>query len=137
MKARSREGKVTGYPKPKRGIRQGDPLSPFLFLLCSEGLSAPAPLRKGEDRSFKGVKICRGSPLVSHLFFADDTLLFVEASSHGITNIKRALEIYGKASGQHINYDKFCCFFNSNTPVQVREDLSQLLGIRRDVNLGN
>ncbi|KAH7858009.1 hypothetical protein Vadar_018976 [Vaccinium darrowii] len=54
--------------------------------------SAPGPdglsalLRKGEeDRSFKGVKICRSSPSVSHLFFADDTLLFVEASSHGRT----------------------------------------------------
>ncbi|KAG5561218.1 hypothetical protein RHGRI_004294 [Rhododendron griersonianum] len=130
------DGQISGYIKPSRGLRQGDPLSPFLFLLCGEGLSVM--LQKGEmERSIKGVKICRNSPAVSHLFFADDTLLFGEASVRAVMNIKRLLEVYGKASGQLINFGKSCCFFSSNTPVAERERLSQLLGIRRDVNLGN
>ncbi|KAH7861702.1 hypothetical protein Vadar_029571 [Vaccinium darrowii] len=63
----------------------------------SEGLSTL--LRKGEeDKSVKGVKICRNGPSVIHLFFEDDTLLFVEASRHGVANVRRVLETYGKAS---------------------------------------
>ncbi|KAF7121272.1 hypothetical protein RHSIM_Rhsim13G0210000 [Rhododendron simsii] len=89
------------------------------------------------NRSIKGVSICRNGPSVSHLFFADDTLLFGEASSQGITHIKQILEMYGKASGQLINYGKSCCFFSSNTSIAARDSLSQLLGIRRDSSLGN
>ncbi|KAF7134698.1 hypothetical protein RHSIM_Rhsim08G0116800 [Rhododendron simsii] len=89
------------------------------------------------DRSINGIKICRNSPSVSHLFFADDTLLFGEASDHGILTIKRILEVHGKVSGQIINFGKSCCFFSVNTPVDKRDRLSQLLGIRKDSSLGN
>lgn len=130
------DGQATWYIKPTRGLRQGDPLSPFLFLICSEGLSAM--MQKGElDQSIKGVKICRNGPAISHLFFADDTLIFCEASSQKLENVRRILEVYGKASGQLINYGKSCCFFSKNTPVDKRDSLSNILGIRRDVNLGN
>ena len=68
-------GEAKGYIKPTRGLRQGDPLSPYLFLLCAEGLSAL--LRKAEqDRFIRGVAICRGGPRVSHLFFADNSIIF-------------------------------------------------------------
>ena len=80
---------LNGMPKgwiiPKRGLRQGDPLSPYLFLLCAEGLSAL--LRKADfDREITGVAISQRGPKVSHLFFVDDCLLFCKASlwlSHG------------------------------------------------------
>ncbi|KAI8532839.1 hypothetical protein RHMOL_Rhmol11G0245700 [Rhododendron molle] len=95
-------------------------------------------IAKGEeDQSIKGVRICRNSPAVSHLFFADDTLLFGEASNRALANIKRILEVYGRASGQLINYGKSCCFFSSNTPMDERDRLSQVIGIRRDASLGN
>ena len=61
-------GEQKGYIRPERGIRQGDPLSPYLFLICAEGLSAL--FRKAEsDRLIRGISICRGRPRVSHLFF--------------------------------------------------------------------
>ncbi|KAF7116442.1 hypothetical protein RHSIM_Rhsim04G0089300 [Rhododendron simsii] len=60
-----------------------------------------------------------------------------KASDHGILKIKRILEDYGKVSGQIINSGKSCCFFSVNTPVDKRDRLSQLLGIRRDSSLGN
>lgn len=54
-----------------RGLRQRDPLSPYLFILCSEVLS------KEEDRGFlHGIKVARQAPTISHLMFVDDTMLF-------------------------------------------------------------
>lgn len=62
----------TGTIIPSRGLRQGDPLSPYLFIIGAEGLSAL--IRYYEDRSWvRGVKICRKAPVISHMLFADDS----------------------------------------------------------------
>ena len=61
--------------KPSYGLRQGDPLSPYLFLICAMGLQSL--LNKFEmEGHIQGVAICRNGPKVSHLFFADDSVLF-------------------------------------------------------------
>ena len=72
-------GKSYSMIHPSRGIHQGDPISPYLFLLCAEGLIAL--LKKAESKGrIKGVSICRGAPKVSNLMFADDSLLFCQAT---------------------------------------------------------
>jgi len=64
---------------PGRGLRQGDPLSPYLFIISIEGLYAL--LRKAQARGeINGVKICNNSPIISHLLFADDCFLFLRAN---------------------------------------------------------
>ena len=69
----------TGYILPSRRLRQGDPLSPYLFLFCAEGLTAL--LRKAETNGIiRGVTASRGGPCISHLLYADDSLLFFRAS---------------------------------------------------------
>ena len=100
---------VNGEPRgnftPKRGLRQGDPLSPYLFLLCAEGLHS---LIQQAERSgtIKGVSLCNAAPKISHLFFADDSLLFCRANSQECTHILDILKQYEEASGQQINRGK-------------------------------
>lgn len=68
-------GKPRGFVTPSRGIKQGDLLSPYLFLLCAEGLSTL--LRKAEaNHMLKGIKTSQNGVCISHLLFANDSLLF-------------------------------------------------------------
>lgn len=73
-------GVPQGLISPTRGIRQGDPLSPYLFLLCTEGLSSLL-LKHRLNGSLTGVPISHKGYQLSHLFFADNSLLFCGATA--------------------------------------------------------
>jgi len=66
--------------KPTHGLRQGDPLSPYLFILCMEKLSV-AINSAVNQRRWEPIQIINGGPQVSHLLFADDVLLFTKAKT--------------------------------------------------------
>ena len=72
-------GVAYGSIIPSRGLRQGDPLSPYLFLLCANGFSSLISDAAG-NKMLGGISICRGCPMITHLFFTDDSLLFCKAS---------------------------------------------------------
>ncbi|KAL0288473.1 UNVERIFIED_CONTAM: hypothetical protein Scaly_2729500 [Sesamum calycinum] len=120
-----------GFLSSGMGIRQGDSLSPYLFILCAEELS-----RMLQDRESRGeitrVAVAHNVTRVSHLLFADDTLIFCKATETELGMIWRLLETYGKASGQLINFDKSSIVFSSNTPQDTRNGLASALGIRID-----
>ncbi|KAL0358467.1 UNVERIFIED_CONTAM: putative mitochondrial protein [Sesamum angustifolium] len=88
-----------GFVKPERGIRQGDPLSPYLFILCAEGFSCLLQTKE-HDGDIRGVAVARRAPKVSHLLFADDTLIFCQATKEAMRCIRGILEKYERASGQ-------------------------------------
>ena len=72
-------GQTRGRIVPSRGLCQGDPLLPYLFLFCAEGLSAL--LHRAEERhAIHGIVVCRRAPRISHLLFADDSLVFYRAT---------------------------------------------------------
>lgn len=66
---------LVGPIVPGRGLRQGDPLSPYLFILCAEGLSS-ALNHACSTNLLHGNRVCRAAPPVSHLFFANDCILY-------------------------------------------------------------
>jgi hypothetical protein len=116
---------------PTRGIRQGDPIFPYLFLLAAEGLSC---LLKNQLQSsaIHGIKVAPTAPAVNHLLFADDSLLFFKASTDGAREIKDVLEKYCKASGQRINMDKSSIFFSKGCPGVVKEGIKAVLDVQRE-----
>lgn len=76
-------GKKSDIIFPERGIRQGDPLSPYLFILIADVLSRMVG-DAVEREETKPLKITRYCPALSHLFFADDSLFFVEVSVENV-----------------------------------------------------
>ena len=72
-------GNAKGWVKASRGLRQGDPLSPFLFTLVADVLSKML-LREEERNSLEGFRVGRNKTKVSHLQFADDTIFFSNTS---------------------------------------------------------
>ena len=103
-------------------------MSPYLFLLCAEGFHALIKQAAANGTIF-GVSLCREGPKVTHLFFADDSLLFCKANSHECNSILELLEKYERASGQRINRNKTQLFFSSNTNQQVRNSIKGKLGV--------
>ena len=121
--------KPYGNIKPSRWLRQGDPLSPYLFLLCAEGFTSL--LAKAEmDRHIKGVSICKGAPTISNLMFVDDSILFCCATLGEVEVINEVLQIYANASSQCINMEKSSIYFSSNTQGNQREEIVSLLGVK-------
>ncbi|CAL2265654.1 unnamed protein product [Prunus armeniaca] len=90
---------------PSQGLRQGDPLSPYLFLIISKVLSLNISTLVNEGE-LAGVKVARGAPVLSHIFFADDSLFFFKDEDSNYAHLKRILYEYCLASGQEINFQK-------------------------------
>ena len=112
-------GQLVGNIKPSRGLCQGDPLLPYLFLMCAMGLQSF--LNKVEmEGHIRGVAIYRNGPKVSHLFFVDDSVLFCSAKEEECQKILDILAIYERGSGQKINREKTNIFFSSNTPYEIQ-----------------
>jgi hypothetical protein len=118
---------------PTRGIRQGDPLSSYLFLLCAEGLSSL--LRKVEhDGHIIGIPTFARGFRLSHLIFADDSLLFCRANFMEWRKILHLLNQYEKASGQKLNNHKTSIFYSCNTREEFKEFISSSARIPATAN---
>jgi hypothetical protein len=114
-------GEFTQQFTPTRGLRQGDPLSPYLFVICAEGLSALLHDAEINGR-ISGVKICPTAPAVTHLFFADDSILLIKADEEEALALREVLDLYENCSGQCINTEKSAIMFSKNSS-QIKKDL--------------
>ncbi|XP_025647216.1 uncharacterized protein [Arachis hypogaea] len=83
---------------PKRGLRQGDPMSPYLFVLCMEILACFIS-HKVSQGLWNPVAVSRNGPRLSNLMFADDLLLFCKASKAQVIKVMHCLDLFSRASG--------------------------------------
>ncbi|CAL1376389.1 unnamed protein product [Linum trigynum] len=121
-------GTPSGYFSPSWGLRQGDPLSPLLFVICTEGFAAL--LRKAiSEEKLEGIKVAHRAPRISHLFFADDSYLFLRGSLQECENLLEVLNEYEELSGQKVNLAKSAVCFSKNIRLPDQEFLAQILGV--------
>uniref|UniRef100_A0A2N9J9T5 Non-specific serine/threonine protein kinase n=2 Tax=Fagus sylvatica TaxID=28930 RepID=A0A2N9J9T5_FAGSY len=121
-------GSPHGYFTPSRGLRQGDPLSPYLFLLCAEGLHGL--LSQAESRGqIQGISLCRNGPRLTHLFFADDCLLFCKENKTECDAFLQILNQYEFASRQQLNRSKTTLFFSKCVAQSTQDELIRILGV--------
>ncbi|MCI09543.1 putative ribonuclease H protein, partial [Trifolium medium] len=137
-------GKASQQFTPNRGIRQGDPLSPNLFILCADVLSRM--ITQKQDNSFiNGINIANNAPKIFHLFFADDNILFCRAHKEEAIHLMDVFTEYQRISGQKINLDKSEMTFSPNIhhfiqqefqaamPIRVTENINKYLGMSTQI----
>jgi hypothetical protein len=123
-----------------KGLRQGDPLSPYLFVLCMERLASMIT-HKVDTGMWKGIKASRNSPSISHLFFADDLLLFTQANDQHCDMIKDIMNEFSDISGLKIHFQKSKMYVSPNlergranglslrSGIPITQDLGKYLGV--------
>lgn len=126
-------GESKGNFNSSRGLRQGDPLSPYLFLLVAEGLSHLISIANERGR-LMGL-VCSNGPKISHLF-ADDSLIFCRAAEEELVYLKNLLKTYELASGECINFSKSAILFPNKVNIDRKEFLSSILGVKNVEDFG-
>lgn len=124
-------GQTHGLIKPERGIRQGDPLSPLLFILCAKALVNVLNMAE-KDGKLHGIRLNKDGPAVHHLLFADDSVLMCRAEEKESATIVEYVRLYGEASGQVINKTKSSVIFGAKVPGVTRELIKRILEIDKE-----
>jgi hypothetical protein len=116
-------GSKTEAFSPARGLRQGDPLSPYLFVLCMERLGAMIS-KSVRDGTWKPMQICKDGTKLSHLFFADDVLLFTKATVTQAQVVKEVLDQFCSMSGLKVSFEKSKFCTSTGVCRQLRDRIS-------------
>ncbi|RVW53963.1 Heat shock 70 kDa protein 17 [Vitis vinifera] len=98
-------GNAKGWVKASRGLRQGDPLSLFLFTIVANVLSRML-LKAEEESVLEGFRVGRNRIRVTRLQFADDTIFFANSCTEELQILKSLLLVFGQISGLKVNLDK-------------------------------
>ncbi|KAL9671188.1 hypothetical protein QQ045_008754 [Rhodiola kirilowii] len=120
---------IIHIPPPERGLRQGDPLSSYLFLICSEWLSIKL-VAEANSKRLKGVRVCQGAPMVSHLFFADDSVFFMKATEQNARRLRAILSEYEVLSGQRISAEKLEIVYSRNVAAPLRQLINGVFAVK-------
>ena len=120
---------------PSPCIWQGDPLSPYIFILCMEILGHLIE-EKCREKKWTPVKASKSGIAVSHLFFADDLVLFAKADGSNCSAIRDVLDEFCIKFGQSISEAKSRVFFSPNVDRDTRESLCDILEFSSTPNLG-
>ena len=121
-------GSMTRSFKPSQGLRQGDPLSPYLFLMCANMLSIS--LTQAENlKKIRVVKVGRNGLSFSNLLFANDSLFFLRNDNTSVQNLQHILKWYCFISSQSINLAKSDVFCSPTMLVKEQIGLARTLQV--------
>nr|XP_009757417.1 PREDICTED: uncharacterized protein LOC104210257 [Nicotiana sylvestris] len=123
-------GQPHGFFKSTRGIKQGDPLSPTLFILTAEALSRGLNVLHN-NLYFCGFGLPKWSPKINHLAYADDTVIFSSLDETSLQLITQVLSAYEAASGLLINKAKSAVYMHHLTNETLFSKVERVSGIRR------
>ena len=115
---------------PSRGLRQGGPLFPYLFIIGNNVL-ARMIIRSTAQRLINGIKIAPSTPGISKLFYADDVLLVCKAKHSEINEIMNILGKYCEWSSQQINFEKSGVFASKGVQSQFLNQLRNQRGLKK------
>ena len=118
----------TQFFHPSRGLRQGDLISPYLFLLCTNILSI-ALTQAERQKQIRGITVARRGIIFTHLLFADDSIFFFENDNQSLSKLKEIIMWYCSLSGQCINFAKSDLFCTLNIPPNIQQSLVESLRV--------
>lgn len=118
-------GAPRGHLKPSRGIRQADPLSPYLFILMTETLTRLLKKAK-ESQIIHGIKLATNSPSISHLMYANGIVIFCKANIEEIRKVMHILTTFQNIFGHLVNLDTSRCFLSKKIPNSLTREILSL-----------
>ena len=121
--------------EPSRGLRQGDPMSPYLFVLCMEKLSVMINNKVAEGL-WKPIRICRTGPGISHLLFADDVLLFCNGKKSQVRLVMEIMQNFCNMSGLSINLEKSKAMASKGLSSRKKTSLANFTSIHFTGDIG-
>lgn len=121
-------GIASGFFKSGRGLRQGDPLSPTIFVVLMEVLSRSLNSMGGSPR-YNIYYTMSGCPMVTHLTYADDVLLFSAGDKYSVAAVMRHIVAYERGSGQRVNKRKSNVYVHHWVSEERRAVLRQITGV--------
>ncbi|XP_071727348.1 uncharacterized protein [Rutidosis leptorrhynchoides] len=123
-------GSPTNEFKLERGVRQGDPLSHFLFILAAEGLNVLTKMAV-QNNVFKGVEVGQNKVPISHLQYADDMIFFGQWNENNLCNLMKLLKCFELSSGLKVNYHKSILY-----GVCVEKSVTEYMARKLRCNVG-
>lgn len=110
-------GDLCGFFEGKQGIRQGDPISPYLFVIAMEVFASL--VQTGFNSGSIKYHPKAQNPNISHLAFADDVMVFFDGSSSSLEHLTATLEVFHRLSGLEMNREKSALYTSGLTEDQT------------------
>lgn len=122
-------GQCHGFFHSTRGVKQGDPLSPTLFIILDDVLSRVLN-SLFEEGQFVGYGLPKWSYNLNHLAYANDTIIFASAQKYSLERIMSTLQEYETRSGQKINKDKSVYYLHQNEAAYASKVMEKGTGMK-------